>query len=439
MKKITIYIVLAMLCLNFSTHAQALKGTGSSSEGIQIGQQVPDVIITGLINYKDKEGKASNAAKLSDFKGKLLIIDFWATNCGSCIRAMPKMDSLAKKYANKLQIIAVSYEKQSIVASFLKRNPVGRSMTLPIVTDDVRLKKLFPHRILSHEVWINENGIVAAITAPEYVNEVNVQALLTHQPLNLPVKTDIMAYDYNQPMVSNSSTITYSALDHYKSGVAPKFGALTDSSTSRLRFYIVNFPILQMYLLSLDHLLYFPKTMMQIEVKDTSRLKMPSGITREPWKRLNTFCYETVQPSGTPIGRLKEIIRLDLNRFFNLNGRMEKRKAKCLVLQRFNKESRLLATPQSVPLNSLHSRDSIKVLSGGSISNIIWELNEVPNGLPAIDETGIQENVEMHLPIKSFANIPEVNRALDKYGLMLKEEVRELEFFVLSDTQAATQ
>ncbi|MFA6087220.1 TlpA family protein disulfide reductase [Mucilaginibacter sp.] len=429
MKKTILFIVLATLCLKLTANAQDQP----TLTALQIGDQVPDITLNNIINYPKK------TAKIPDFKGKLLILDFWATNCGSCIRAMPKMDRLAKKFNGKLEIIAVSYEKQHIVTAFLKRNSIGRSMQLPIVTDDIQLKKLFPHRILSHEVWINENGTVVGITEPEYVNEANVQAMLDHQTVDMPVKTDVIAYDYQQPLINSSKTIIYSAIDSYKQGVAPKFGAVTDSLNNRLRFYIINFPILQMYMLALDHLLYFPKTFMQIQIRDTTRLQMPSGIYRNPWKQKNNFCYETVQPSSTSTVRLKEIIRQDLNRFFNMNGRMEKRKVKCLVLQRFNKDTHLLATANSIPLNTLHRKDSIKVLSGGSLSNVIWELNEIPNGMPATDETGIKENVEMHLPIQSFANIPEVNRALYKYGLILKEEMRELEFFVLSDAKASTQ
>ncbi|MEZ2338387.1 TlpA family protein disulfide reductase [Mucilaginibacter sp. RCC_168] len=422
--------LLGLLCLFLRAQSQ----TSNFANALKIGDHVPDITINNFINYPNK------SAKISDFKGKLLILDFWATNCGSCIRAMPKMDSLAKKFNRNIQIIAVSYEKQAIVTAFLKRNPVGRSMQLPIVTDDIKLRSLFPHRILSHEVWIDENGMVVGITEPEYVNERNVQAMLAHKMPDMPVKTDMMAYDYQQPLLVNSSkAMIYSAIDSYKQGVAPKFGAVTDSLNNRLRFYIINFPILQMYMLALDHLLYFPKTFMQIQIRDTARLQMPSGIYRNPWKQKNNFCYETVQSSSTSTARLKEIIRSDLNRFFNLDGRMEKRKAKCLVLQRFKEENHLLATTSSIPLNTLHSKDSVKVISGGSISNIIWELNEIKNGMPAIDETGIKENVEMHLPIQSFANIPQVNQALYKYGLVLKEEMRELEFFVLSDAQASTQ
>ena len=67
-----------------------------------IGQTLPDVRLDSMVNY----GKPG--AKLSDFKGKLVVIDFFATWCSSCRIHLPAMDSLQRKYKDKLQIIMVS-------------------------------------------------------------------------------------------------------------------------------------------------------------------------------------------------------------------------------------------------------------------------------------------------------------------------------------------
>jgi thiol-disulfide isomerase/thioredoxin len=52
--------------------------------------------------------------KLSDFKGKVLIIDFWATYCPPCVRQMPQLAELYKEYRNSgLEIVGLSGDQKS--------------------------------------------------------------------------------------------------------------------------------------------------------------------------------------------------------------------------------------------------------------------------------------------------------------------------------------
>lgn len=46
--------------------------------------------------------------KLSDLRGKYVVIDFWGSWCGWCIKGMPEMKKYYKKYAGKLEILGVA-------------------------------------------------------------------------------------------------------------------------------------------------------------------------------------------------------------------------------------------------------------------------------------------------------------------------------------------
>jgi thiol-disulfide isomerase/thioredoxin len=48
--------------------------------------------------------------KLSDFKGKIVILDFWATWCPPCRAAIPDLIDIQKKYKNKVVVIGISLD-----------------------------------------------------------------------------------------------------------------------------------------------------------------------------------------------------------------------------------------------------------------------------------------------------------------------------------------
>ncbi len=71
---------------------------------LKIGADAPDFTL------KDPEGKA---VSLKDFKGKVVVLDFWATWCRPCVTAMPALQRLHDKYKDKnVVIIGMNAEMQ---------------------------------------------------------------------------------------------------------------------------------------------------------------------------------------------------------------------------------------------------------------------------------------------------------------------------------------
>jgi len=63
--------------------------------------------------------------KLSDFQGKVLVVDFWATYCPPCVRQVPRLAELSKKYRDKgLEVVGLTSDdkaNQEEVVKFLKK------------------------------------------------------------------------------------------------------------------------------------------------------------------------------------------------------------------------------------------------------------------------------------------------------------------------------
>ena len=65
-------------------------------------------------------------AKLSDLKGKPLLVNLWATWCAPCIKELPTLDALAARDAGKLQVVLVNEDLEGprVVGPFLQKRPL---------------------------------------------------------------------------------------------------------------------------------------------------------------------------------------------------------------------------------------------------------------------------------------------------------------------------
>jgi len=79
---------------------------------------------------KDVEGKA---VKLSDFKGKVVVLDFWATWCPPCREEIPGFIELQKQYGKDgLVVIGVSLDEEgpSVVKPFIKKTQINYTIVM---------------------------------------------------------------------------------------------------------------------------------------------------------------------------------------------------------------------------------------------------------------------------------------------------------------------
>lgn len=155
-----------------------------------VGDHVPDVKITNLYNFP------ASKIHLSDFSGKPLILDFWAAWCGSCLKAIPSLDSLQREFGDSVQILLVNPkdagdDRAKVEGTLIKIKPSNvTSICLPVVLNDTELFELFDFSAVPHYVWIDSGGIIRAITESKEVTRENIRSLIKGKSLDLPVKSD---------------------------------------------------------------------------------------------------------------------------------------------------------------------------------------------------------------------------------------------------------
>ena len=131
-----------------------------------VGQPAPE------FSLPDLQG---NKIELSSMKGKVLILDFWATWCPPCKEEVPHLVALQSKYRDQgLQIVGLSLDQAgaSVVKPFADEHDVNYTM---LVADDATAKSYGGVSMIPTTFVVNRSGVVVkrflGYTTPEAFEE----------------------------------------------------------------------------------------------------------------------------------------------------------------------------------------------------------------------------------------------------------------------------
>ncbi|HEY8402860.1 MAG TPA: TlpA disulfide reductase family protein, partial [Cytophagaceae bacterium] len=398
---------------------------------LKIGDKVPDIEFT-LINYP------KSTAHLSDFKGKLVILDFWATWCKPCVKQFPKLDSLQKRFSQEVQILLVNakgtrdtYEKLTYFYENYKAKV--ENFALPSAVADTIASAYFVFSEIPHYVWIDGDRIVRAITSSGEVNADNIKRMLTGDGIKLSSKKEL---DYDEPIYLDKD-VSIDALTHYSIFLKgwqklPKLTKLHKSDNVVRGLTMSNATLLNLYTTAARNLVdgssINSKRIFINTENDTALLynNERSKIKATEWNKENLYTYELIVPVAQA-GNLYKYMLDDLNRYSGFDGRIENRKIKCFVLVRTGKSEKLISSGGQRE-NKLYKKGE-RFLKNAPISDLVNFLDrpDITN-FPVVDETLIANPVDIQLP--EWNTFPELLKRLQAYGLDLKVEEREITVLV---------
>lgn len=453
------------------------------SKGLQVGDAMPDIPLGTVVN--NKTGKL----RFSDFKGKLVILDFWNTYCSSCISLFPHMEELQRKFEGKVQIFLVNiWETENEIQKRLQNYRYKVQMPdLPSIVagkdnrsggrQESKLGSLFPTRGVPHHVWINGNGRIILRGGMSNTYAQKIQDALDGK--------DIFVLNNSATIPSLSKEKKFISLHHLFGSLNSKvsFGSfitgynnevdfggggsrqLEDSSSGIRITQFFNEDLLEIYLRGpfrsylnqfgqKGAIIYAPSKSHAIDLLDFSKEIDKSKYTQRtalvPRKGFMTdkdilkskFCYEQIIPIEVPEETAREYMARDLNNYFSFHYgtivESEKRKMRCFILVRSSDYKSKEPVNRGDKASGASGTDDLQAIIGTAFRNN-QSLNDLLlknkiTGKPflILNETGWgkEKQLDIEIPVK-LESIDELRAALQKHGLDIVEGERELSVLVI--------
>lgn len=397
MKHLTVIVFLLFTCSAFA------------QESI-LGKKSPELAFDKILNF-DK-AKAS----LSDFKNKVVILDFWATWCVPCINSFPHLEELQSRFPNDLQIITITNDREERIKRFLE----NRSMKLPVAIDESKeITQIFPHGVIPHTVVIDKSGIIKVVATPSEITEELIKKILLDQGVNVQEKKDVINFDPSLPLSGNENftyqiTITpynkdYGSYSNAEGGASPYTGR---------RILATNLSARALYEIAYQ----FPSRIRTIvDVSDLSKFE---------WSEQNAVCFDLIVPEALG-GQRFDIMKQQLSTYFGYQSFVEKRVRPVKVLQRIKGTELLIKKSKdgTEPASS-DTRYGLS-MKGASIEKLAGFLESKMNK-PVVNETNLDGLYDIETPW--YNESPgKIHEELKKIGLEMIDAEREINVLVIKD------
>lgn len=150
---------------------------------LKIGEKIPATILNLPFPVVGNAYQMGDSIKLSQYKGKIILLDFWATWCSTCIYKFPVLEQLQQKYRDDLVVVLVDTKRNKDTIERINGVLTGtkepyRPSGLFTIYNDTLLYQIFPHKFLPHYAWIGTDSTLKLLSSAEMLNASTVISLL---------------------------------------------------------------------------------------------------------------------------------------------------------------------------------------------------------------------------------------------------------------------
>lgn len=435
-----------------------------------IGDTMPEHLFSDVSNIPD------NSVKISDYRGKWLVLDFWSASCVNCIASFPKMNELHQKFKGKAELLMVgvyrnkevrnSHTGEQIIKSIYEYRRKRNKLTFPMAFDSTVMIK-FDLLALPMIMIVNPEGKLVAKTIS--IDSTSLAELIEGKRPYLQYaysaheKNPFTSYNYKVPLLTNGSngnggvdtTFIYrSILTDYDGRSMPylRFYGWDDASTikTRNRNYAEALGVSLTYLFRLGNYgqlswNYNDNTLSRKSMDIVLQVKNDSLFKNGKDGMKNLYSYSVKLPPRLAVAKNFRLTLLeDIKRCFGLVSSIELRKTPIykLVVKDIKRVSRLKSKGgqqgiwvadnkggfkiQNLPISSLLTSSG---LSLGLEGRYVRKGQMVP---PLIDSTDINYNIDLEYN-GDVTNFEDTLLNLRKYGLDLVPDSAEMERIVVRD------
>ena len=122
-------------------------------------------------------GAPGAPVSLAELRGKVVVLDFWATWCGPCLKAMPKLDLLARTHP-EVVVLAINLDDAEAARTLWD----ARGYLIRLIADDGQVSQRYGVSTIPHSVVIDRNGVVRMVARGNTTElDATVRALLSEQ------------------------------------------------------------------------------------------------------------------------------------------------------------------------------------------------------------------------------------------------------------------